>query len=50
MYTLAFLGLWTIALATNSRAALAACLFQHAYIWVHWYCTEQPDIRVLHGS
>jgi len=50
MYTLAFLGLWAIALLTGSRAALAACLFEHAYIWVHWYCTEEPDIRVLYPA
>ena len=45
----AFLGFWAIALITCSRAALAVALFQHAYIWVHWYCTEQPDGVVLYG-
>jgi hypothetical protein len=50
MYTLAFLGLWAIAFLTGSIAALAAALFQHAYIWVHWYCTEQPDMRVIYGK
>ena len=38
-----------IALIFRSRAALAVALFQHAYIWVHWYCTEQPDGVVLYG-
>jgi len=50
MYTFAFLGLWSIALLTNSWAALTACLFQHAYIWVHWYGTEQPDMQLLYGT
>jgi hypothetical protein len=50
MYTLAFLGLWAIAFLTGSIAALAAALFQHAYIWVHFYCTEQPDMRVIYGK
>lgn len=50
MYGLAFLGLWGIALVAGSRAALAAALFTHAYIWVHMYCTEEPDLRVLYGS
>jgi hypothetical protein len=50
MYTLGFLGLWAIAFLTGSIAALAAALFQHAYIWVHWYCTEQPDMRAIHGN
>ena len=49
MYTFVFLGFWGIALITDSRAALAVALFQHAYIWVHWYCTEQPDGVVLYG-
>ena len=49
MYTLVFLAFWGIALITRSRAALAVALFQHAYIWVHWYCTEQPDGVVLYG-
>jgi hypothetical protein len=50
MYTLGFLGLWAIAFLTGSIAALAAALFQHAYVWVHWYCTEQPDISVIYGK
>jgi hypothetical protein len=50
MYAFAFLALWSIAVLTDSRAALAAALFQHAYIWVHMYCTEAPDMRVLYGS
>jgi Gpi18-like mannosyltransferase len=49
MYTLVSLAFWAIALLTRSQAALAVALFQHAYIWVHWYCTEQPDGAVLYG-
>lgn len=49
MYTFVFLGLWGVALICRSQAALAVALFQHAYIWVHWYCTEQPDGVVLFG-
>ena len=49
MYTFAFIGLWGLALMFRSRAALAVALFQHAYVWVHWYCTEQPDCVVLYG-
>ena len=50
MYALAFLLFWGIGLLTGSRAVLAAALFQHAYIWVHMYCTEDPDMRVIYGS
>lgn len=49
MYSFVFIGLWGIALLLGSQAALAVVLFQHAYIWVHWYCTEQPDGVVLYG-
>ena len=49
MYALVFLGLWAIALITGSTAALAAALFQHAYIWVHYYCTEEPDMKLIYG-
>lgn len=50
MYSFAFLIFWALAFLTGSRAALAAALFQHAYIWVHLYCTEAPDMRLIYGG
>ena len=50
MYTFGFLGLWAIALFARSHAGLVAALFQHAYIWVHYVCTEQPDMARLYGE
>lgn len=50
MYGVAFLGLWGIALLCGSWNALVLALFQHAYIWVHMYCTEGPDMRWIYGS
>jgi protein-S-isoprenylcysteine O-methyltransferase Ste14 len=50
MYAFAFLLFWAIALLTGSRAALATAMFQHAYIWVHMYCTEDPDMQVIYGK
>ena len=49
MYGLVFLGLWGIALLFGSWNALVVALFQHAYIWVHMYCTEAPDMRRIYG-
>ncbi len=49
MYSFAFLAFWGIALLYRSQAGLAVALFSHAYVWVHWYCTEQPDGVVLYG-
>jgi hypothetical protein len=50
MYALGFLVLWAIALFAGSHAALVVALFQHAYIWVHFYCTEKPDMELIYGS
>jgi phospholipid methyltransferase len=50
MYGIVFLGLWGIALAFGSWNALIVALFQHAFIWVHMYCTEGPDMRRIYGS
>ena len=49
MYGVVFLGLWGIALLFGSWNALVVALFQHAYIWVHMYCTEAPDMRRIYG-
>jgi hypothetical protein len=50
MYSFVFLLFWAIALLAGSRAALAIALFQHAYIWVHMYCTEDPDMQIMYGK
>ena len=50
MYGVAFLGLWGIALLLGSWQALVVAAFQHAYIWVHMYTVEAPDMRLLFGD
>lgn len=50
MYGVVSLGLWSIALFAGALAALAAALFQHAYILVHYYCTEEPDMALIYGA
>ncbi|MBI5503672.1 MAG: hypothetical protein HY899_02650 [Deltaproteobacteria bacterium] len=50
MYVFGFLVLWLPGLLWLSKAALLAALFNHLYIWVHYYCTELPDIRKIYGS
>ena len=49
MYGVAFLGLWGLAFLFGSWNALVVALFQHAYIWVHMYCTEKPDMAWIYG-
>ena len=48
MYLYAFLLFWAIAVGLNSSAALAVAAFSHAYIWVHFYATEKPDMNFLY--
>lgn len=50
MYTFIFSGLWGIALLLGSWNALVLALFYHAYIWVHMYCTEDPDMQILYNQ
>lgn len=50
MYSFAFLALWSIALFLRSRAGLLLALFEHVYVWVHFFATEEPDMRLLYGT
>ncbi len=50
MYAIGFLALYLPGLLLRSQAALLAAAFQHAYIWVHYYCTELPDMRHIYGE
>ncbi len=49
MYVFGFLILWAPAFLFQSVAALCVAGFSHAYIWVHYYCTEKPDMRQIYG-
>lgn len=50
MYTYAFFLLWSISLFFASQAALVVTIFEHLYIWVHYYCTEKPDIDIIYSD
>ncbi len=50
MYTYGFLLLWVPALWYASQAALCIALFNHIYIWVHYYSTELPDMKRIYGE
>lgn len=49
MYIYAFLLFWAIAIGFDSSAALVVAAFSHAYIWVHFYATERPDMKYLYA-
>ncbi len=50
MYVYGLLALWIPGIIAAAPAAVLAAAFQHAYIWVHYYCTELPDMRRIYGS
>ena len=50
MYLYAFMLFWAIAIGCNSSAALTVATFSHAYIWVHYYATEKPDMNVIYQT
>lgn len=49
MYVFGFLLLWVPGLWWASAGALSAALFNHLYIWVHYFATERPDIARIYG-
>lgn len=49
MYTVGLLFLWIPGLLFSSKAALAVVLFSHIYVWIHYYCTEKPDMKRIYG-
>jgi hypothetical protein len=48
MYIYGFLLLWIPGFLLCSKAALLAALFNQIYIWVHYYCTELPDMKIIY--
>ena len=48
MYKFVFLLLWIPGVLFQSKAALIAALFQHIYIWIHYYFTELPDMKFIY--
>lgn len=50
MYIYAFLLFWSIAVGFNSVSALAVAAYSHAYIWVHFFATEKPDMEYLYSK
>ena len=49
MYIFGVAIIWVPGLICASRAALLAAMFQHIYIWVHYYATEKPDMKRIYG-
>jgi hypothetical protein len=50
VYIFGFLLLYIPGLWLASRPAILAALFNHLYIWVHYFTVEKPDMRRICGS
>lgn len=50
MYIFGLMILYLPGLLLFSKAAMVVALFNHLYIWVHYYCTERPDMQVIYGK
>lgn len=48
MYVFGFFLLWVPGILAQSRAALLVAAFNHLYIWVHYYFTEEPDMKAIY--
>lgn len=48
MYTVGMLILWIPGLILASKAAILSAVFQSVYIWVHYFCTEKPDMELIY--
>ncbi len=50
MYVFGLMILYLPGLLTLSEAALLVALFNHLYIWVHYFFTERPDMVEIYGE
>ena len=48
MYIFGIMIIWIPALIFTSKAALISAFFNHAYLWVHYYTLELPDIKRIY--
>ena len=50
MYIFGLMILYLPGLLFLSEAALLVALFNHVYIWVHYFFTEKPDMVAIYGN
>ena len=50
MYIVGLLTLWLPGLLLASKGGLLIGLLSPAYIWVHYFATEKPDLAHIYGS
>jgi hypothetical protein len=50
MYVVGLAVLYLPGLLLLSEAAILVAFFNHIYIWVHYYTTEQSDMKTIYGN
>lgn len=50
MYRFAFLAVYLPGIIFESKASLLVAIFSHFYIWIHYYFTELPDMKIIYGK
>jgi len=50
MYVYGFFVMYLPAFIWLSKAALIVAIFNHLFIWVHYYFTEKPDMEFIYGT
>ena len=50
MYAFGILLLPLIGIAMESELALLAGVYHYITGWLHYYCTEKPDIEIIYGN
>ena len=50
MYKYAIGVVWIPGLLLGSVTALLVALFNHLYVWVHYFTLEKPDLKILFGT
>lgn len=50
MYTFGVLIVWIPGLIFASKTGLLLALFNHLYVWIHYFVTEKPDIKRIYSN
>jgi hypothetical protein len=50
MYTVVFLLLYHPGLFWQSLPGLITAAAHHLFVWLHYFCTEKPDMREIYGK
>ena len=50
MYVFAIGIPFSFAVATGSQSMFVVAIYTYIAIWLHYFCTEKPDIKVIYNN